>query len=219
MADFISEQVFETMQETGLLPLFYHPEIEVCKNAVRACYDGGARVFEFTNRGENAAELFKELKRFVSDELPELKLGIGTVMDVKTAENYIALGADFIVCPIMKAEVAAICAKHNILWAPGCGTLTEMVTATELGAQIVKMFPAAEVGGPGFVKTVKGPCPWLQIMPTGGVIPDEENLKAWFHAGVTCVGMGSKLIQTDDMATLTEKVSATLDLIRKIRNK
>ncbi len=219
MANFTSEHVFETMQETGLLPLFYHPEIEICKNVIRACYDGGARVFEFTNRGENASKRFEELKRFVSEELPEMKFGIGTVMDAETAEQYIGLGADFIVCPIMKAEVAAICSKHHILWAPGCGTLTEMVTATELGAPIVKMFPAAEVGGPGFVKAVKAPCPWLQIMPTGGVSPDEKNLKAWFDAGVTCVGMGSKLIQTDDMAALTEKVSGSLEVIRKIRNK
>ncbi len=219
MADFTSEQVFETMRQTGLLPLFYHPEMDVCKKVIRACYKGGARVFEFTDRGENAAELFKELKRFVLEELPEMKLGIGTVMNAETAEKYIGLGADFIVCPIMKAEVAAVCVKHNILWAPGCGTLTEMVTATELGAQVVKMFPAAEVGGPGFVKAAKAPCPWLQIMPTGGVSADEENLTAWFNAGVTCVGMGSKLIQTEDMEALTEKVASTLGLIERIRNR
>ncbi|MCF8461288.1 MAG: bifunctional 4-hydroxy-2-oxoglutarate aldolase/2-dehydro-3-deoxy-phosphogluconate aldolase [Flavobacteriales bacterium] len=218
MANYTSEQVFQTVQKTGLMPLFYHPDIEVCKNVIKACYDGGARVFEFTNRGENASELFESLRHYVTAELPEMKLGIGTVMDVETAEKFIALGADFIVCPIMKTDVAAVCAKHKILWAPGCGTLTEMVTATEHGAKVVKMFPAAEIGGPGFVKAAKAPCPWLQIMPTGGVSPDEENLRAWFEAGVICVGMGSKLIQTDDMHPLTEKVATTLELISRIRD-
>jgi 2-dehydro-3-deoxyphosphogluconate aldolase/(4S)-4-hydroxy-2-oxoglutarate aldolase len=219
MANYTSEQVFQTVKETGLMPLFYHPDIEVCKNVIKACYDGGARVFEFTNRGENASELFGVLRHYISAELSEMKLGIGTVIDTETAEKYIGLGADFIVCPIMKAEVAAVCAKHKILWAPGCGTLTEMVTATEHGAKVVKMFPAAQIGGPGFVKAAKAPCPWLQIMPTGGVSPDEENLTAWFDAGVTCVGMGSKLIQIDNMDALTQKVAATLELIKQIRNK
>lgn len=219
MANFSSDQVFETMRNTGFVPLFYHPEIEVCKNVIKACYEGGARVFEFTNRGENAADLFKTLRQYVTDELPEMKLGIGTVLNAETAVFFINLGADFIVSPIMKEEIAKTCADHKMMWIPGCGTLTEMVTADELGAQLIKVFPAEQVGGPGFVKAVKAPCPHLNIMPTGGVSPDEENLKAWFDAGVTCVGMGSKLIQADNIDELSKKVAVTLELIKQIRSK
>ncbi len=140
-------------------------------------------------------------------------------MDAQTAVLFIDLGADFIVSPILKEAVGKVCAAHNMLWIPGCGTLTEMVAASELGAQVVKMFPAEQVGGPGFVKAVKAPCPWLHIMPTGGVSPTLENLEKWFNAGVTCVGMGSKLIQIDHLEGLSEKVATTLALIEQIRNK
>lgn len=216
-------EVFLTMQSTGLVPVLYHPDIEICKNVVKACYDGGARVFEFTNRGDFAHEVFSELNKYVLKELPGMMLGVGSVVDPGTTSLYIQLGAAFIVSPVIVEEMAVTCNRRKILWTPGCGTLTEISRAESLGAELVKIFPAAEVGGPSFVKAVKAPCPWTNIMPTGGVSPDRNNLEAWFSAGVTCVGMGSKLITSTDVKSenwsgIKEKVRDTLQTIREIRN-
>jgi 2-dehydro-3-deoxyphosphogluconate aldolase / (4S)-4-hydroxy-2-oxoglutarate aldolase len=197
MARFTRIQTALAMEKSGIIPVFYHPDPEICFDVIKACYNGGLWVFEFTNRGEYAHEVFSILNKRVSKELPEVVLGTGSVMDAGTAALYIQLGTNFIVSPALKEDMAIVCNRRKILWSPGCGSVTEISRAEELGAEIVKIFPGTQVGGPEFVKAVKGPMPWSSIMPTGGVTPDEDNLKAWFKAGVTCVGMGSQLISND----------------------
>ena len=192
--------VLNAMVETGLVPVFYHPDLEVAKKIIAACAAGGVKVIEFTNRGDFAYSVFNELSRHVSVAHPDIMLGIGSVMDAPTAAMYIASGADFVVSPVLNAEVARLCNRRKIPFSPGCGTLSEISQAEELGVEIVKLFPGSAVGGPGFVKDVSGPCPWTRLMPTGGVDASEESIKAWFQAGVVCVGMGSKLFRKDLMA-------------------
>ena len=210
------------MKETGIVPVFYHANIDTAKKVLEACYEGGVRVFEFTNRGDFAHEVFAELSKYVSKSLPEMMLGVGSVVDAGTTALYLQLGADFIVSPILNPEMAKVCNRRKVLWSPGCGSLTEISYAEELGAEVVKIFPGEQVGGAEFVKAVKGPFPWTSIMPTGGVTPDEANLKTWFEAGVHCVGMGSQLItkdilQTGDYTQLTAKVRAALAIVQKYR--
>lgn len=223
MARFTRIEVAQRMKETGIVPVFYHQDIEVCKKAVKACYDGGIRVFEFTNRGDFAHEVFNELNKFAAKETPEMIMGVGSVVDAGTTSLYIQMGANFIVSPILNAEMAKVCNRRKIAWSPGCGSLTEISYAEELGAEVVKIFPGSQVGGPSFVKAVRGPFPWTSIMPTGGVEPTEENLQGWFDAGVHCVGMGSKLFVKDsdgniDYDGLTQKVKDTLALVKKLRS-
>jgi len=211
------------MKETGMIPVFYHPDTDVCKNVLKACYDGGVKVFEFTNRGDFAHEVFAEMNKYAMKNLPEMILGVGSVVDPATAALYIQLGTNFIVSPVLNPEMAKICNRRKIAWSPGCGSVSEISQAEELGAEVVKIFPGTQVGGPKFVSAVKGPLPWSNIMPTGGVEPTEENLKAWFQAGVYCVGMGSKLITKDlvnsgNFEKITEDVKKALAIIRKIRN-
>lgn len=222
MAKFSRIEVALRMKETGLVPVFYHADAEVCKKVVKACYDGGVRLFEFTNRGDFATLVFAELNKWAQQECPEMIMGVGSVVDEGTAAMYIALGANFIVSPLVDEATARVCNKRKIAWSPGCGTVTEIGRAHELGAEVVKIFPGSEVGGPGFVKAVKGPMPWTSIMPTGGVSPTEENLKAWFEAGVTCVGMGSKLFPKEVLATenydyITQKCKEALTIISKYK--
>jgi len=210
------------MEETGLVPLFYHPDPQVCREVITACHAGGAKVFEFTNRGDFAHEVFSEVRKWAMKVLPGMMIGAGSVPDAPTAAIFMQMGADFIVSPSLNPEVAKICNRRKVLWIPGCGTVTEISQAEELGAEIVKIFPGSAVGGPSFVKAVKGPCPWSSIMPTGGVEPTEENLGKWFGAGVTCVGMGSALVTDEivkaaDWKTLGKTVKETLDLIGKLR--
>lgn len=222
MARYTRIEVALKMGETGMIPVFYNPDIEVCKNVVKACYDGGVRVFEFTNRGDFATQVFAELNEWTIENCPEMIMGVGSVIDEATAAIYIAMGANFIVSPLIDEATAKVCNKRKISWSPGCGSVTEIGRAHELGAEVVKIFPGSQVGGPGFVKAVKGPMPWTSIMPTGGVSPDEENLRAWFEAGATCVGMGSKLFPKDVLANknykyISEKCKETLAIISKIK--
>lgn len=190
-------QVAQTILNTGIVPVFYHPDADVTKQVINACYDGGIRAFEFTNRGDFAHEVFREISLYAKKELPDLVLGVGSVVDAGTTSLYLQLGADFIVSPVVNPEMAKVCNRRKIMWSPGCGSLSEISLAEELGAEIVKIFPASQVGGPGFVKSVLGPNPWTLIMPTGGVKPEEDNLKEWFESGVACVGMGSQLFQSE----------------------
>ncbi|MCL6264867.1 bifunctional 4-hydroxy-2-oxoglutarate aldolase/2-dehydro-3-deoxy-phosphogluconate aldolase [Flagellimonas myxillae] len=222
MARFTRIEVAQQMKETGMVPVFYHADIEVCKKIIKACYDGGARVFEFTNRGDFAHEVFVALVKYAAVETPEMILGIGSVVDAGTTSLYIQSGANFVVSPILNPEMAKVCNRRKIAWSPGCGSLTEISYAEELGAEVVKIFPGSQVGGPSFVKAVKGPSPWSSIMPTGGVEPTRENLGAWFGAGVHCVGMGSKLFVKNaagefDYTALKTKVEVTLKLIKELR--
>lgn len=204
-----------------MVPLFYHADVTLGKEVLSACYRGGSRLMEFTNRGDFAHEVFAELNRFALKELPGMMLGAGSVTDAGAASLYMQLGANFIVTPVLREDIAIVCNRKKVLWSPGCGSLTEIARAEELGAEIVKLFPGG-IYGPGFIKDIKGPQPWTSIMPTGGVEPTEENLRAWLEAGAVCVGMGSKLIsaqvlQHKDFSTLEQQVRATLELIAKIR--
>ena len=222
MSNFSNEAIQQAMKTSGMIPVFYHADIEVAKAVVDASYKGGVRVFEFTNRGENAFAVFSELLKHVQ-KYPDLMLGIGTIMDAATTQKFISAGAHFIVSPILKQEMAAACQKENKLWIPGCATLTEIVTAKDLGAKVIKIFPGS-VLGPGFVSSIMPVVPGLQLMPTGGVEPTEANLSAWFKAGVICVGMGSQLfakdvIETKNWAKLEQSVAGALEIITKIRKK
>ena len=221
MARFTKLKVLQTLADQGMIPLFYNPDLELCKKVLTAVYKGGARVLEFTNRGDYAHEIFGELNKFCEEHLPEMILGIGSVTDTGTTALYMQLGANFIVSASFREDMARTCNRRKIPYMPGCGTLTEIGQAEEMGCDIVKLFPGS-VYGPGFVKAIKAPQPWTTIMPTGGVVPSEENLSAWFDAGVTCVGMGSKLIGKDvlengDFEGLEKKTKAALKLIQKLR--
>ena len=168
MARYRRMDVLNAMYTTGIVPVFYHPDLEVVTNVARACARGGARLLEFTNRGDFAWEVFRELERFCAKDVPEMITGVGSVVDPGTATLYINNGASFVVGPVLNAEVARACNRRKVPYSPGCGTASEISAAEELGCEIVKIFPGAEVGGPPFVKAVKGPCPWTSIMPTGG---------------------------------------------------
>jgi 2-dehydro-3-deoxyphosphogluconate aldolase/(4S)-4-hydroxy-2-oxoglutarate aldolase len=222
MSKYSRIEVFLKMKETGMVPLFYHSDIEICKKVVKACYDGGALAFEFTNRGDFAHEVFAELSKYVKKELPEMAIGVGSVIDAGTASLYIQMGADFIVSPLLNPEMAKVCNRRKVLWSPGCGSVSEVNFAEELGCELVKIFPAGQVGGPEFISSVKGPMPWTDLMPSGGVTPEYENLNAWFKAGATCVGMGSQLMKKEYITTgnfqgLADKVKETIELIIRIK--
>lgn len=197
MAKYSKQQTIAAMATTGMVPVFFNSDVEVAQQVVKACYDGGVRAFEFTNRGDFAHEVFGQLSKYVNKELPGMILGAGTILDPATAALYMQLGANFIVGPNFNAEVSKVCNRRLIPYIPGCGSVTEIQNAMEAGCDVCKVFPAGNVGGPSFVKNVKGPLPWAQLMVTGAVEPTEENLTAWLKAGVTCVGMGSKLFPKD----------------------
>jgi 2-dehydro-3-deoxyphosphogluconate aldolase/(4S)-4-hydroxy-2-oxoglutarate aldolase len=180
-------QVLTAMKETGVVPVFYNADFEVARNILYACADGGAPVVEFTNRGDRAINVFTRLTEFRDKERPDVMLGAGSICDAPTAAMYIAAGADFVVGPILDEETAVLCNSRKIPYSPGCGSVTEIHRAHRLGVDICKIFPGGEVGGPGFVKAVRGPCPWTEIMPTGGVAPTKESLGEWFAAGAVCV--------------------------------
>jgi len=222
MAQYNKLQVFQTIFETGLVPVFYHPDIDVAKRVLKACYDGGVRAFEFTNRGDFAQLVFKELAFYVRESLPGLVLGAGSVIDPATAALYLQLGADFVVGPCFNPEVAKVCNRRLIPYVPGCGTVTEIGNAQEAGCGLCKVFPG-EVLGPSFVKAVLAPMPWSRLMVTGGVKPEQANLEAWFKAGVCCVGMGSQLFPKDavaggDWARIARICAESLEIIKSSRN-
>jgi len=216
--------VLTALMDQGVIPVFYHPDVEVCKNVIQACADGGAPCIEFTNRGDFASHVFYEVTRHFDKADPRVIMGVGSIVDAPTAGIYIANGAKFVVGPILNADVAKVCNRRKIPYSPGCGSASEISYAEELGCEIVKVFPGSSVGGPDFVKAVLGPMPWTRIMPTGGVDPDEASVKKWFGAGIVAAGMGSKLITQElldakDYAGISKKVRETVDLIKKVRGK
>jgi 2-dehydro-3-deoxyphosphogluconate aldolase/(4S)-4-hydroxy-2-oxoglutarate aldolase len=216
--------VLTALMDQGVIPVFYHPDVEVCKKVIQACADGGAPCIEFTNRGDFASHVFYEVTRHFASADPRVIMGVGSIVDAPTAGIYIANGAKFVVGPILNADVAKVCNRRKIPYSPGCGSASEISYAEELGCEIVKVFPGSSVGGPDFVKAVLGPMPWTRIMPTGGVDPDEASVKKWFGAGIVAAGMGSKLITQElldagDYAGITQKVRETVDLIKKVRGK
>jgi len=221
MAQFTRIEVANTMKETGMIPLFFNSDLEISKKVLKACYDGGARLMEFTARGDFAHEVFGALTKYAIAVLPGMIMGVGSVTDGAAASLYMALGANFIVTPVLREDIAIACNRRKVLWSPGCGSLTEIARAEELGCEIVKLFPG-DLYGPKFVKGIKGPQPWTSIMPTGGVAPNKENLSGWFNAGVTCVGMGSQLISKEIIANkeydmLAQDVKNALEIIKSIR--
>lgn len=221
MAKYTRIEVINKIIDSGMVPLFYHSDIEVAKNVLKACYRGGSRLLEFTNRGDFAIEIFKNLNKFAHQELPGMILGVGSVTNSSSASQYILAGANFVITPVFRKDIAKICNRRKVLWSAGCGSLTEISKAEEMGCELIKLFPG-NIYGPEFVKAIKGPQPWTSIMPTGGVTTSKENLKDWFDSGVSCVGIGSKLISNDilidkDYKVLEEKVKETLKLIQEIR--
>lgn len=222
MAKYTRIEVAAAMKETGLVPLFYHTDVALGKKVIKACYDGGARLMEFTSRGDFAFEIFGELNKYALAELPGMILGVGSITDAAAASLYMQLGANFIVTPVFREDIAIVCNRRKVLWSPGCGSLTEIARAEELGCEIVKLFPG-DVYGPQFIKGITGPCPWTSIMPTGGVNTTKENLKSWFDAGATCVGIGSQLITNEillsrDLDVLQVSVRKTLATIKEVRS-
>ena len=221
MAKYNKIQVITTMKETGIVPVFYNSNLEISKNVLRACYEGGIRAFEFANRGDFAQEVFGELVKYANKELPGMIVGIGSVVDPGTAALYIQLGANFVVGPLFNPEVAPVCNRRLIPYCPGCGSVTEVGMAQEAGCDVCKVFPG-DVLGPAFVKGLRAPMPWSQLMVTGGVKPTEENLSGWFKAGVTCVGMGSNLFPKDVIAAgewskITALCQEAIDIVKKVR--
>jgi 2-dehydro-3-deoxyphosphogluconate aldolase/(4S)-4-hydroxy-2-oxoglutarate aldolase len=193
MSKFNKIDTIGIIRKTGIVPVFYNADVELTKKVVKACYDGGIRAFEFTNRGDGAHKVFEQLMAFVRAECPEMALGAGTILDAPTAALYIQMGADFLVSPCCVDEVITLANRRGVPYSPGCATVTEIVHAQERGCDLVKVFPAGTVGGPAFVKNILAPLPWAMVMCTGAVEPTEENLSAWARSGVTAVGMGSKL--------------------------
>jgi 2-dehydro-3-deoxyphosphogluconate aldolase/(4S)-4-hydroxy-2-oxoglutarate aldolase len=221
MAQFSRIEVATVMKQTGLVPLFYNSDIELSKKILKACYDGGAQLMEFTARGDFAHEVFGELNKYALANLPGMIMGVGSVTDGAAASRFMALGANFIVTPVLREDIAIVCNRRKVMWSPGCGSLTEIAKAEELGCEIVKLFPGG-IYGPNFVKAIKGPQPWTSIMPTGGVSPTQENLEGWFNAGVTCVGMGSKLVKKDasgnyNLEQIESDTKSALEIIKSVR--
>lgn len=221
MAKYSKIEVFTAMKETGIVPVFYHADAEVCKNVVKACHEGGIRAFEFTNRGEFAHEVFGELSKFVAKECPGMILGIGSIVDAPTASLYLQLGANFIVGPLFNPDVAKVANRRLVAYIPGCGSVSEVGFAQELGCDVCKVFPG-DVLGTSFVKGLKAPMPWSNLMVTGGVKPEQANLKGWFDAGVTCVGMGSNLfpkniMDAKDWTALTNLVKEVMAIAQEVR--
>ncbi len=203
------------------MPVFYHADAAVAKQVLKACYDGGVRAFEFTNRGDFAQEVFAELVKYAAAELPGMILGIGSVVDPGTAALYLQLGANFVVGPIYNPAVVPVCNRRLVPYCPGCGSASEVSAAQEAGCDLCKVFPG-DVLGPAFVKGLRAPMPWSRLMVTGGVKPERANLEAWFKAGVTCVGMGSNLFPKDviaagDWPRITALCRDALQIIQEVR--
>ena len=222
MARFSKIETLSAIVSTGIVPVFYHQCSQTAKDVLKACYDGGIRAFEFTNRGEFAHEVFAELSKFAAAECSGMVLGAGSVVDGPTAAPYIQLGANFIVGPMYNPDVAKVCNRRLVPYTPGCGSVTEISAAQEAGCDLCKIFPAGCVGGPSFVKNIKAPMPWSMLMATGAVEPTEENLSGWFRAGITCVGMGSKLfpaeaIAAGDWDSIAGKCREALSIVAKYR--
>ena len=199
MARFDKQAVMAKIAQAPMVPVFYHKDLDTAKAVAKACYAGGVRAFEFTNRGDFAHEVFCPLVKWAAEECPDLALGVGSIVDPATAALYMQLGACFVVGPLFNPEVARVCNRRQVPYTPGCGSISEVGFAQEAGCELCKVFPG-DVLGPKFVKGLLAPMPWSKLMVTGGVEPTADNLNAWFAAGAFCVGMGSKLFPKDRIA-------------------
>jgi len=211
------------LEKSGVIPIFYNSSLETSIQIIKSCYEGGFRAIEFTNRGDFAHEIFSELSKYVQKVFPEMILGAGTIIEPHTAALFIQLGAKFIVSPLLNEDMAKICNRRKTLWIPGCATVSEISKAEELGCEMIKMFPAREIGGIEFLKNMKQVSPKSNFMITGGVVPDEENLRLWFNTGATCIGIGSNLIkkeilEANDFDTLRINAEKLIQTIAKSRN-
>lgn len=189
-------QVLDRLFSTKIVPVFYHSELDICRNILKSCYDAGVHIFEFTNRGANAYDIFVDLRNYANNFLPGMLLGIGSIIDKATTEKFILAGADFVVSPILRPEMGEMCRFYNRIWIPGCLSLTEMVDATQSGADVVKLFPASTMGA-AYLKAILAPLPNLKIMPTGGIDPSEQNLNEWLGAGAKCIGLEGKFFKQE----------------------
>lgn len=221
MAKFDNITVLNKIATAPMVPVFYNKDVEITCQVVKACYDGGVRAFEFTNRGDFAHEVFAQVVKFAANECPEMAIGVGSIVDAPTASLYMQLGACFVVGPLFNPDVAKVCNRRSVPYTPGCGSISEVGFAQEAGCTICKVFPG-DVLSPKFVKGLLAPMPWSKLMVTGGVEPTGENLQSWFKAGVFCVGMGSKLfpkevIQTGDWSAITAKCTEAFDIIRNCK--
>jgi 2-dehydro-3-deoxyphosphogluconate aldolase/(4S)-4-hydroxy-2-oxoglutarate aldolase len=224
MARFTNLEVYNIIIEQGLIPVFYNSDFEIAKQIIKAIADGGCKIVEFTNRGDFAYEIFGKLVKYFEKEDPQLIFGVGSIVDSYTATLYINNGTNFIVGPILNPKIAKLCNKRGIPYSPGCGTLSEISKAEELGCVIVKLYPADLLGGPDFVKSILAPMPWVKTMPTGGVDITEKSINAWFNAGVVAVGIGSKLITKESVnsknwSDISKNVENVLNLIKESKKK
>lgn len=222
MARFSRLQVYDVMLSTGLVPIFYNGDAQVAQSVVTACAEGGTKVIELTNRGDNALKVFAHLSDYLARSKSPLVLGVGSIVDAPTAALFIAHGANFVVSPIFNPDVARLCNRRKIAYLPGCATASEISDAEELGVEIVKIFPGDTIGGPAFIKALLGPMPWTRIMPTGGVDATREDVSRWIKTGAACLGMGSNLIRKDwvsagSMGAISETVGNVLNWIGEAR--
>ena len=214
--------VLSAIMDQSIIPVFYHPDVELCIQVIQACSNAGAKCVEFTNRGDFAAQNFLDVTRHFAKADPSVIMGVGSIVDAPTAGLYIAYGAKFVISPLLNADVAKVCNRRGIPYSPGCGSVTEIGDAQELGCEIVKVFPGSSVGGPEFVKAVMAPMPWSRIMPTGGVEPSEASLRQWFGAGIVACGIGSNMItkallEARDFKGIEANVRKTIELSKTIK--
>lgn len=222
MASYFKTDVSNIIEKTGLIPLFFHADPVVCKEVANSIFTAGCPIIEFTNRGEGAIQSFSGIIELARTDYPEAIVGVGSIHDPYTAAQFIATGADFVVGPCYSEQVARLCNRHQVLYIPGCATVTEIMTASELGLNLIKIFPAGSLGGPDFIKAVRGPLPWLKVIPTGGVDSTDEDLGKWFEAKVSAVGLGSNLIskqilETADYSALQDATVSLLATIAKLQ--
>ncbi|PWJ37911.1 bifunctional 4-hydroxy-2-oxoglutarate aldolase/2-dehydro-3-deoxy-phosphogluconate aldolase [Sediminitomix flava] len=224
MAKFSRIEVVQKMKSTVVVPVFYHKEIDLCLSFMKTVYEAGVRVFEFTNRGEFAHEIFSKLVKEARKEMPEMVIGIGSIVDAPTAAIFIQNGADFIVSPLLDEQTGKLCNRRKIAWFPGCSTVSEVSLAHELGAEVVKVFPANALDALKFIKGVKAPMPWTDVMPTGGISPTIDDLTKWLDAGVSCVGIGGNLVVKDhfgnwDFERIYELLQELIGFAKEYRQK
>lgn len=224
MNTFSRLEVINTIVDQGLVPIFYHSDVDISKKVMESCANGNSKILEFTYWGRDAFDTFKELALYCKKAAPDLILGVGSVFEEHTAAIFVSLGANFIVSPFLNKEIAKFCNRRKVLYIPGCATVTEISKAEEYGAELVKLYPGSFLGGPDFVKMIHGPMPWTRIVVTGGIDPKEEKITDWFNAGVEAVGIGSKLIRKElymkgDYPKISENISDLLKLINKLKTK
>ena len=193
------DEIVARLAAQRALPLFTCSDAEAGMKVLGALDAAGLRIVEFTNRTPAALDVFAEMVSRAAVVHPGMILGAGTILDVAQAKAFHAAGAAFLVAPHLDDEVGKWCAGRDLAWCPGTGTVTEMIRADRLGAAVIKVFPADALGGPAFLKAVRGPCPHLRLMPSSGVSTELKNLAGWFAAGAHCVGIGSQLIDPKEV--------------------